>query len=420
MIKINPVCHTLKINSFKKVNPTFKNATDSFVFENKNIDKKPLIQRGIIEKKQNINDFFDEFSALFFNDDRKRELASQLKEGKISFSTNIYSDFKNPYSATRIDLDENKSTAFNLLKLKEPVSKGYGIGINFSKFQNPIDEIKNINSFFKSKENNYNRPPAFIGLLNVDHPMIMDFISLKNNANYSDWCFDLSVVLPDTFFEKLEKNEDITLKDGNKIKAEKIYSNLILSINKKGEPGIIFSNKTDYVCDCCAAKELKSGENLTLGQINVSKFYNQEFDFEALKQSTSVLNSALKMLDDNASIGILGYQELLNKAKIEYGSDEALILLENILKTIKSQNASITLSPTGTTSRILKTTPSMETDLIDYKKQLKTLEIAQKQIDGQISNTIKITQNESEKEIDEIIKMAKQTGLKAITIFKAQ
>ena len=78
------------------------------------------------------------------------------------------------------------------------------------------------------------------------------------------------------------------------------------------------------------------------------------------------------------------------------------------------------MSPTGTTSRILKTTPSIETGLFDYKKQLKTLEIAQKQIDGQISNTIKITQNESEKEIDEIIKTAKQAGLKAITIFKAQ
>ena len=88
---------------------------------------------------------------------------------------------------------------------------------------------------------------------------------------------------------------------------------------------IIFSNKTDYVCDCCAAKELKSGENLTLGQINVSKFYNQGFDFEALKQSTSVLNAALKVLDDNASIGILGYQELLNKAKKKYSSADPLI-----------------------------------------------------------------------------------------------
>ncbi len=420
MIKINPVCHILKISSFKKNNPTFKNVTDSFVFENKNLDKKPLIQRGIIEKNQNINDFFDEFSSVFFSDDRKKELVNQLKEGKISFSTNVYSDFKNPYSATRIDLDENKSTAFNILKLKVPVSRGCGIGINFSKFQNPIDEIKNINSFFKTKEKNYNRPPAFIGLLNVDHPMIMDFISLKNNANYSDWCFDLSVVLSDSFFEKLEKNEDIVLKDGNKIKAEKIYSNLISSINKKGEPGIIFSNKPDYVCDCCAAKELKSSENLTLGQINVSKFYNQEFDFEALKKSASILNSSLKILDNNASIGILGYQDLLNKAEIEYGSEQALILLENILKTIKSQNASIALSPTGSTSQILKTTPSIETDLIDYKKQLKTLETAQKQIDGQISNTIKINQNEGEKEIDEIIKTAKQTGLKAITIFKIQ
>ena len=34
-----------------------------------------------------------------------------------------------------------------------------------------------------------------------------------------------------------------------------------------------------------------------------------------------------------------------NKAKIDYGSKQALALLENILKTIKSQNVSMALSP---------------------------------------------------------------------------
>ncbi len=420
MIKLTPVCHTLKVNYFSKTNPIFKSSNDSVVFENKNIDKKPLIKRGIIEKNQNIDDFFDDFSSKIFQDEKKNELSKQLKEGKISFSTNVYADLKNPHSAIRFDLDENKNTAYNISKLKTPVSSGFGVGVNFSKFQNPIDEIKNINSFFKTNEKNYKRPPAFIGILNINHPMIMDFIALKNNANYDDWCFDLSAVLPDSFFEKLEKNEEILLQDGKKIKAQDIYLNLISSINQKGEPGIIFSNKTDYVCDCCAAKELKAGEKLTLAQINVSKFYDDKFDFSALNQSAQILNLALKNIDKNSSIGIMGYQELLSKAKIEYGSEQALLLLENILKTIKSQNVSIALSPTGTSSLLLKTTPSIEANIIDYKKQLKTLEAAQKVIDGQISNTIKIKPNQGKKEIDEIIKTAKATGLKAITIFKVQ
>ena len=78
------------------------------------------------------------------------------------------------------------------------------------------------------------------------------------------------------------------------------------------------------------------------------------------------------------------------------------------------------LSPTGTTSRILKTTPSIEpsdnTDL-SYKQEIDTVSKAQKYLEGGISKTIKLKPNATIDDIDEIIRYSKKKNLKGITVF---
>ena len=78
------------------------------------------------------------------------------------------------------------------------------------------------------------------------------------------------------------------------------------------------------------------------------------------------------------------------------------------------------LSPTGTTSRVLKTTPSIEpSDNKDltYKQEIDTLAHAQKYLEGGISKTIQLKEGATTKDIDEIIRYSQKNNLKGITVF---
>ena len=103
---------------------------------------------------------------------------------------------------------------------------------------------------------------------------------------------------------------------------------------------------------------------------------------------------------------------------LKYGSDDALKLLENIIKTIKQNTKSIAIAPSGTTSRLLKTIPSIEPkEETTYLDELKTMAIIQKQIDGQISKTVNLKSSATFDDIDYIVQNAYSMGLKGITVF---
>lgn len=418
MITISPIQTKILLNNKKTNFIPFK--SDEVRFEHPNFDKKPLIERGIIDKNTNINSFFDDVSKkIFSNENKQKKFSNYLKEAKISLSSSCYSDLNNPKSAVGLVLNPNNSKAKNILLLEEQIKNGFGIGVNLNDFDNPADVVVEFNKYFNYRQNALKRPPAGIALLDIHHPKILDFITLKNNCNYNDWCFDLSVILDDDFFKKLEEQDKNT---------KKIYDELLNSILNSGEPGIIFSNDKNYLCDCCAASKLNPNEALILGHINLSKFYNNgKIDYDDLKIASEVLSKGMLNIDKNARIGILGYQDLLNKMNLNYGSGDALLVLDNCLKIIskivKENNLKSAISPTGTISRFLKTTPSIEPDkradnAVDYNKIIKTLSISQKYIEGNISNTIQLKNDATIDDVDEIIKLSKQNNLKAITMFK--
>ena len=430
--KINFKKQEKKYSNSHQINPI----NPYIPFKNQiNIYSLPLMQKGIINKDETLESFFKKISQTFFGDTQEqKDFTKLLNEGCIAFSTSAYKGIinsKKPYSAVGISLNPNNNTAKNLLILEEHIKNEEGIGINFSNFDDPIKSIREINSYFlfRQKKEDIKRPPAGIALLSIYHPKIIDFIQLKNEENYNDWCFDLSVVMPDDFIKKADNNENIAASNGININAREIYLTLINSMLKKGEPGIIFSNNKDYICDCCAAAPLKAGEGLTLAHINLSKFcnFNDGIDYKKLEKAAFLISKAMSKLDNNGYIGVLGYQEMLNHLKLNYGSIQANELLENILKTIKKEvqknNIKMAISPTSTTSRILNTTPAIEpsaNNKTDYKKELMVLQTAQKYLDGNISTTIQLDKNASAKDIDTIIRKAKEYNLKGITVFKKQ
>lgn len=395
------------------------------------VNKVPLADRKIIAPNQDINAFFDDISSRIFSDSESAHSLSKLLQlGYVSFSSSTYANLDDPKSAVALKLDETKTLFQHCARLEEYLKNGVGVGINFSNFNNPTVAIKYINDYFKYRESTLNRPPAGIALLNVTHPKIMEFISLKDSADYNKWCFDLSVVLDNDFLSRVDKDEDLTLDDGSKISSKKVYFKLLDSMKKSGEPAVIFSSDKDFICDSCAAAKLEENEGLNLAQINLSKFYNPKtktFDFAFLSQSANVLSIALKRIAPNGYISILGYQDLLNKMGYNYGSKEALILLEKCLSTIKQQtnmnDVKMCISPTGTTSRILKTTPSIEPDknsFATYWEEIETMATAQKYLEGGISKTINLKKSHTIQDIDLIIRECAKQGIKGISVFTPQ
>lgn len=426
-MKITPILNINFKQPKQSINSLqFCSTPDSTTFQNQNIDTKVLIQRGILKEKEDIDSFFDSISNRIFKQDSKaKEFSSLLKEGIISLSSNCYDNLNNPQSAIGIILNPNKTTTQNIAKLEEYIKDGTGIGINFNNFKNPIYLIKETNSYFKFREETTKRKPAGIALLNYTHPKIIDFITLKDNEEYKNWCFDLSIILPNDFIEKVDSNSDIILDNKTTIKAKKLYETLLNSMLKKGEPGIIFSSNPNFLCDSCAASELKENETLTLGQINLSKIYNNKIDYEKLKNSCETLSQAMKNIDSNSRIGVLGYAELLEKMNLKYGSKEALDILENSLKIIQQiahkNGLKTAISPTGTISRLLKTTPSIEpknNNDLTYEDEINTLAIAQKYTDCSISKTIILKQNATVNEIDKIIRNCAKNNIKGICVYK--
>ncbi len=403
--------------------PVLFSQGDSVKIENSDINKKPLLDRRIIKPDEDINEFFNKISSqIFKNSNTSSYFAQLLKQGYVSLSSSCYEDLKVPYSSRGVKLNPDKLPSQNCAYLEEFVQEGIGVGINFNNLKNPIEQIKQINGYFKFRQPNTLRPPAGLALMSINHPDIARFINLKNEKNSKDWCFDLSVIMDDKFLSLVDTNQNVEMLDGSHMPAREIYNALTDSMAKSGEVGVVFSNNPDYICDCCNATELTDGQYMTIAQINLSKFYNPKTgrcDFDYLKHVADVLDHAIKNIDKDGFLGVLGYQELLDKLGLKYGTKEANQVLEDCLSAIKKSGCKMALSPTGTTSRILKTTPSIEpskNNNLTYFQEIDTMAKAQKYLEGGISKNINLKKGATSKDIDEIIRYSKKKNLKGVTV----
>ena len=218
-MKINFIKFPPNINFNKNKNFTLKQVKDSVCFSGAKFDKNVLVSKKIIDKNQDMNSFFDDVTNRIFKGNNE-EFSRALKNGEISLSTSAYSDLKHPYSAIGLEFNKDVSDASCLRTLEQYIKDGIGFGINFSDFDNPKDKILKINDYLKYREQNVKRPPAAIGILDAEHPKVLEFIGIKDSADYSNWCFDLSLVLNDDFMKRLENNDP---------EAKKIYGKLLES-----------------------------------------------------------------------------------------------------------------------------------------------------------------------------------------------
>jgi len=215
------------------------------------------------------------------------------------------------------------------------------------------------------------RHGANMGVLNVDHPDIIEFIKLKSvDGRIKN--FNVSVGITDEFMQKvIEEDSYVLVNPRNKqiierLKACEVFDMIAESAWRTGDPGLLFldrikeSNTTPQVGDInatnpCGEQPLLPFESCNLGSINLSKMVkDKEIDWDMLKET---VHNAVHFLDNvidvnryplieiekmstanrKIGLGIMGFADMLFKLEIVYNSEESEKTAMKVMKFISEQ-----------------------------------------------------------------------------------
>jgi ribonucleoside-diphosphate reductase alpha chain len=216
------------------------------------------------------------------------------------------------------------------------------------------------------------RRGANMGILNAEHPDILEFIRAKERGEFAN--FNTSVAVTDEFMHAVERNKEYglinprTKGEVRKIKAREVFNEIVTYAWKTGDPGIVFMDEINRrnpisaigkieATNPCGEQPLLPYESCNLGSINVSKFVENgdgEIDWERLRE---VVWISVRFLDDvidvnryplpeiekmtkanrKIGLGIMGFAELLVKLRIAYDSKDALSLGEKLMQFITNE-----------------------------------------------------------------------------------
>jgi len=289
-----------------------------------------------------------------------------------------------------LPIEDSLDSIFETVKQTALIHQsGGGTGFSFSRLRpkddavqstggiasGPISFMRVFNMATEVIKQGGTRRGANMGVLRVDHPDIVEFITIKKNLKEMD-NFNLSVGITKVFMEALAKNDEYDLinprtkKPIRRIKAKEIFEELVSAAWETGDPGVLFldrineANPTPQLgvmesTNPCGEVPLLPFEPCVLGSINLLNMLKEkdgrwEVDFDKLRiivrQAVHFLDNVIdmnqyplpqisQMAKGNRKIGlgVMGLAHFFIRLGVAYHSQKALEVIKGLMSFIQYQ-----------------------------------------------------------------------------------